>query len=37
VILASVARQLAAASKEYEVIGAVPVLDDVQTVIDLAA
>ena len=37
VVLAAVAGQLAAAGEEHEVVGAVPLLDDVQPFVDLAA
>jgi len=36
VILAAVARHLATVGEEHEVFGAVPVLDDVQAVVDFA-
>jgi hypothetical protein len=37
VIFTAVARHLTAAGKEDEVVGAVPLLDDVQAFVDLAA
>jgi hypothetical protein len=37
VVLAAVARELAMTCKENEVVGAVPLLDDVQSFVDLAA
>src|SRR3954454_2767890 len=37
VVLAAVARELAMTGKENEVVGAVPLLDDVQSFVDLAA
>jgi len=36
VVVGSIAAELAAAAEEHEVVGAVPVLDHVQPVVDLA-